>query len=111
MNYTDIYNIIAKYYPIGIDVNDPSYQAYEGSQLLKEKIEEVLNYDESKSRWKQIFIDVNCDFPDLLSVTTDAPPISICYSAELFISNQNKQNIIHTQKLYCHLSYLGPFFC
>ncbi|MEO7214186.1 hypothetical protein [Mucilaginibacter sp.] len=110
-NYSDIFNIVAKYYPIGIENHDPCYNAYYGSTILRQKIEEMLNSEESKSKWKRLVASMKNDFPDLLYININSPLLNVCYSAEFSIKTEICGNFTHTLKLCCHLSYLGPYFC
>ncbi len=111
MNYSDIFDVVCKYYPIGIDRDDPCYKDYHGSHLLELRVKEILSSSESKVRWKELFKKFKFDFPEILDANTDSRPSNVCYSAEILINEKKIENITHTLKLYCHLSYLGPFFC
>lgn len=111
MDYSDIYNVVAKYYPIGIDKNDPCYRMYSGHELLELKLQEMLNSNEDVNRWKKLVLDFQHNFFEILDANTDSSPLDPSFSVEVLIGEKKIGSIIQRTKICCHLSYLGPFFC
>jgi len=111
IKYAEIQGIISKYYPLGIDRSDPKYEEYKGTSDLKTLVAEHLHNSQKRSQWDTLINTIKAVFPELIEVREIRQPFDTCYSLEIPINRREIDNFVYEQRLYCHLSFLGKYFC
>lgn len=109
-NLWPIYEVIQKYYPIGVPKNEaklyfdfPGIKAIE--KLLVEQIHQQENFEKT---WLSFCgqIEEETGFPLVGTTMGQAPS----FSAYLVIEEEQYPNLIYTKELHFAISLLGPFY-
>lgn len=109
INYLKLYEVIIKYYPLGVNPFDDLYNQYSGSILLQdigyEKLQPAV-YGKWKTLVKQLKEEDNmilsCDFESLIPYP--------CYCGKLRLYKEKKGSMLYTRELNFHLSLIGNFY-
>ena len=111
IKFPELHTIISKYYPIGIDRNDPRYEKYQGTVELKNLVADHLNDVTKRSQWDTFIDAIKIAFPELSEVRETRRSLDTCYSVVISINREEIDKFIYEQRLYCRLSFLGNYFC
>lgn len=111
MNYIKIYELISKYYPIGIDRDELIYDDYQGTKDLKKIVDDFLNNPKKLSQWDSLINKIKAAFPELGKIKERRQPFDVCYSATLLVNRKVIDGFIYEEQLNCHISFLGNYFC
>lgn len=111
IKFTEIHDLITKYYPLGVVRSDPKYDEYQGTIDLKDIVADYSNNPQRKSKWDDLIATIKKSFPELSGITEIGQPFDVCYSLIIPINRKQVDDFIFEQRLYCHLSFLGNYFC
>jgi hypothetical protein len=109
MDYLDLYEIVAKYYPIGISDNNPSYLDFSGYRNLRSLCEKKGEQG-GDDTWKSFLVAFKSKSPRILSTEIISQRYHPCFSASFQISFEKTETITYTRELQTHVSLLGPAF-
>jgi len=109
-DFMEIYNCIAKYYPIGmLYENNPAYNDYPGIKemvrLLEEKIHDETNFSNG---WQSVESEIQATIQNEIIGTTYGQ--SPCYSSYIEIEKISTGEFVRYKELYFFISLLGPFY-
>jgi hypothetical protein len=109
MDYPDLYEIVAKYYPIGITDNNPSYMEFSGYKTLS-MLCEKKGEQSSEERWKSFRTALKSSSSGILSTEVISQTYHPCFSASFQLSREETETLSYLRELQVHISVLGPVF-
>jgi hypothetical protein len=108
--YMDVYEVLAKYYPIGMAYVHPDYDSFSGCRLRQELCDKKRE-NASIEKWQQLLKLLTKNNSQVLNVKTISQEYYPCWSADILLSQEKNQTTTYTRSIQIHLSILGPFFC
>lgn len=109
LDFEYLYEVITKYYPLGIRDTDPAYIEYPGlismQELANQKIEPV-----PYNRWKECVKGFKPSEHAILQTSAESPLFHPCYSGRIRLTKEKTGRFTYTRELFVHLSVLGPFY-
>lgn len=109
MEFLDLYEIVAKYYPIGISDDDPQYFDFTGYKQLENLCRKKVERDQDE-RWKSLLAAIKSRNPKILASKVISQEYYPCFSASFQLLTEKTQTITYSRELQIHISILGPFF-
>jgi hypothetical protein len=107
--YGPIFEVIQKYYPIGIKSESPAYQEYPGQiELSKIVIDNIHNKKNFKLRWKDFERQSGKELKKQIVGETYITRPS--FSASLILKRFSHDELMHNKSLHFSVSLLGPYF-
>lgn len=109
-DFMELYNSIAKYYPIGVPFeNNPAYNNYPGTKEITKLLEESIHDEDNfKSGWQKIETEIQNGIQfEIIGTTYGQSP---CYSSYIEIEKNKVGDLSRYKEIHFFISLLGPFY-
>lgn len=110
-NYWDIYEIIKRYYPIGINQNEGRgiHNKYNGLKELEAIIVENIHVAENyRSRWTNFTRMIGNELEKQIEGRTYGQAPS--FSSSILLESNQIENCLHSKELHFSVSLIGEFY-
>ena len=106
----EIYEVIQKYYPIGLQQrNGGIFFQFKGQKELEEiLIENIHNTENYRSRWTSFTKEIGKGLKQKMRDTTQGQAPS--YSSSIVLNQVEVENCIYHKELHFSVSLIGPFY-
>jgi len=105
LEFSSVYQVVTKYYPIGDVSSDSKYSQHSGVALINE-----LRMQSDHQKWSDFVRHIKQTYSKILEVEFDSGSVNPSYSGSLLLVDEKMGAASYTRKLRFNLSMLAPAY-
>jgi hypothetical protein len=109
LEYMDLYDQIAKYYPIGISDMDENYTQYSGFKELQKLCEAKFNFSEY-NKWNLVIEEIKNETQGVIRSSSDSLLNHPSYKGEFLLYSEQIGRIVYLRSINIQLCIFAPFY-
>lgn len=110
MKYNELYEIVTKYYPVGLDELDIGYSEYPGMKEFLNRVNVMFASENYEGKWKAFISSFKLGTNEMLEANWQSPLSDWCYTGSLMINRRNMDDLTHIKELIINVSFLAPLY-
>lgn len=109
LSYSELYNEIIKFYPLGLKHSDPKYSEHPGLFEMQDLSHKKLEPAAIK-KWKSLVTGIHLPDYKILRASSESILFDPSYTGRLLIVKEKFGQATFIREVVIHLSVLGPYY-